>query len=325
VSLWDLGVGGVPDTLTPRQQQILRLVATGLGDKEIGRRLGLSTNTVRTHLQRYYRAHQIKNRAEAAAAWITLDRIQEAKAPVNEPPPVLPPANKDSQQAEHSRSIMPMRVAVALGTLLVLSAGVVAAFQPAAQIAMRKQASGSAVHAPTHPATATPATDASSALPAQQPGQSTPEPVASPLSQPARATTAPSSPAPHVTITVPEVSATSANALLPLLNADRAGAGLAPLGWSSCLESVAAKSAAQIASAGFVQATSGPTLDLACAAGSKPAEAAAYWSAEDAAQLNMVLMASPAGRADILGAHRLVGAAWAISPTGAAFLVAEFA
>jgi DNA-binding CsgD family transcriptional regulator/uncharacterized protein YkwD len=58
--------------LTPRQEQIIKLVAAGLGDKEIAARLGLAPNTVRTHLQRLFRQHGLRNRAEAAAEWVTL-------------------------------------------------------------------------------------------------------------------------------------------------------------------------------------------------------------------------------------------------------------
>jgi len=42
------------DTPTRRQQEILSLVATGLTDTQIGRRLGLSPTTVSKHLTRCY-------------------------------------------------------------------------------------------------------------------------------------------------------------------------------------------------------------------------------------------------------------------------------
>lgn len=58
-----------PMALSPRQREIMHLVAIGLSDKEIAARLQLSPHTVRTHLQRLYAQHGLRNRAEAAANW----------------------------------------------------------------------------------------------------------------------------------------------------------------------------------------------------------------------------------------------------------------
>lgn len=55
--------------LSPRQREIMGLVATGMSDKEIAARLQVSPHTVRTHLQRLYAQHGLRNRAEAAANW----------------------------------------------------------------------------------------------------------------------------------------------------------------------------------------------------------------------------------------------------------------
>jgi DNA-binding CsgD family transcriptional regulator len=66
------GDGLLPGTeplLTPRQAQILALVASGLTDGEIATRLGLSPRTVRTHLERVFQKHGLRNRAAAAALW----------------------------------------------------------------------------------------------------------------------------------------------------------------------------------------------------------------------------------------------------------------
>jgi DNA-binding CsgD family transcriptional regulator len=54
---------------TDRQQQILDLAAQGRSDKEVAAALGISVHTVRTHLQRLYRAQGFTNRAEAVGAW----------------------------------------------------------------------------------------------------------------------------------------------------------------------------------------------------------------------------------------------------------------
>jgi DNA-binding CsgD family transcriptional regulator len=58
-----------PMAVSPRQREIMLLVATGLSDKEIAAQLQVSPHTVRTHLQRLYSQHGLRNRAEAAATW----------------------------------------------------------------------------------------------------------------------------------------------------------------------------------------------------------------------------------------------------------------
>jgi DNA-binding CsgD family transcriptional regulator len=56
--------------LTPRQSQVLALIASGHSDKEIASRLGVSHRTVRTHLDRLLREHGLHSRTEAVAAWL---------------------------------------------------------------------------------------------------------------------------------------------------------------------------------------------------------------------------------------------------------------
>ena len=53
--------------LSPREQQVVELVAAGYTYKEIGARLDLSIETVRTHLKRTYHKLQAKSGAEAVA------------------------------------------------------------------------------------------------------------------------------------------------------------------------------------------------------------------------------------------------------------------
>jgi DNA-binding CsgD family transcriptional regulator len=55
---------------TPRQAEIIGLIATGASDKDVATRLGISVPTVRTHLQRLYRDRGLRNRAEAVAAYV---------------------------------------------------------------------------------------------------------------------------------------------------------------------------------------------------------------------------------------------------------------
>lgn len=52
--------------LTDRQAEILRLVISGLSDREVGRRLFLSESTVKTHLRIIYRKLRVRNRTQAA-------------------------------------------------------------------------------------------------------------------------------------------------------------------------------------------------------------------------------------------------------------------
>jgi DNA-binding NarL/FixJ family response regulator len=54
-----------PQKLTPRQEQILHLLAKGFYYKEIGAELGISPFTVRAHLHTVYRKLEVKSRARA--------------------------------------------------------------------------------------------------------------------------------------------------------------------------------------------------------------------------------------------------------------------
>ena len=54
--------------LTPRQREILQLLCEGRTNKEIASELGMSDNTVRTHLMHVFRALGVRTRTEAALA-----------------------------------------------------------------------------------------------------------------------------------------------------------------------------------------------------------------------------------------------------------------
>lgn len=54
------------DNLTPREEEVLRLVAQGLINKEIADRLGVTTETVRQHLKNCYAKLHVRTRTEAA-------------------------------------------------------------------------------------------------------------------------------------------------------------------------------------------------------------------------------------------------------------------
>lgn len=54
--------------LTPRERDILALLADGLGNKQIAARLGISTNTVKTHLELLFDKLDVSSRTEAVTA-----------------------------------------------------------------------------------------------------------------------------------------------------------------------------------------------------------------------------------------------------------------
>ena len=56
-----------PDGLTEREVEVLRLVATGMTNKEIGERLYISVKTVNTHVANMFVKADLSNRAEATA------------------------------------------------------------------------------------------------------------------------------------------------------------------------------------------------------------------------------------------------------------------
>ena len=60
--------GGAASVLTPRELDVLRLVAQGLSNADIARRLVLSEHTVHRHLANILRKLGLSSRA-AAAAW----------------------------------------------------------------------------------------------------------------------------------------------------------------------------------------------------------------------------------------------------------------
>jgi DNA-binding CsgD family transcriptional regulator len=56
-----------PPPLTPRQRELMRLIAAGHTNAKIARQLGITEGTVRSHLQDIYTRLQVSNRAAAVA------------------------------------------------------------------------------------------------------------------------------------------------------------------------------------------------------------------------------------------------------------------
>ena len=58
--------------LTPREVEVITLVADGFVDKEIAKKLSISSRTVQTHLNTVINKLSARNRVNAAAIYVTL-------------------------------------------------------------------------------------------------------------------------------------------------------------------------------------------------------------------------------------------------------------
>ena len=66
-----LAAGVGPERLTPRELEVLQLIANGLSNKEIGARLSVSVATVKTHLEHILQKLQVSDRTQAAVQAVT--------------------------------------------------------------------------------------------------------------------------------------------------------------------------------------------------------------------------------------------------------------
>ena len=57
--------------LTPREREVWALIAEGRSNREVARRLGLSDNTIKFHVQHLFAKLGVKNRTEAALKYAT--------------------------------------------------------------------------------------------------------------------------------------------------------------------------------------------------------------------------------------------------------------
>lgn len=80
---------GPTPSLTPRQQQILDLIARGLTNQDIAEALGISVNTVKVHVNGLIRALDVSNRTEAVFMHGRLREQAQAAAGDKGQPPTL--------------------------------------------------------------------------------------------------------------------------------------------------------------------------------------------------------------------------------------------
>jgi DNA-binding NarL/FixJ family response regulator len=63
-------------TISPRERQVLELLADGFTTHQVGRRLGISSRTVETHAAKLYRKLGVKTRIQAVARAVSLGLIE---------------------------------------------------------------------------------------------------------------------------------------------------------------------------------------------------------------------------------------------------------
>jgi DNA-binding NarL/FixJ family response regulator len=71
--------------LSPREEEILVLLTQGYANKEIADRLGVSFDTVRTHLRHIYEKLHVRSRTEAATKYLRSEEKQVSHAGASEP------------------------------------------------------------------------------------------------------------------------------------------------------------------------------------------------------------------------------------------------
>jgi DNA-binding NarL/FixJ family response regulator len=70
--------GAAPDTLTPRERQVLGLVANGMSNREIGEQLGITTGTAKAHVERVIGKLGAADRTQAAVRGIALGLVSQS-------------------------------------------------------------------------------------------------------------------------------------------------------------------------------------------------------------------------------------------------------
>ena len=96
-----------PRTLTEQHWEIIGLVAEGLGNADIGKRLHLTEDTVKTHLRGIFKLLEVRNRAQLVnvayqRGILTVDALEEPlPAPQAGRVPAMPqPKPRSASQAK---------------------------------------------------------------------------------------------------------------------------------------------------------------------------------------------------------------------------------
>ena len=118
---------GQREELSEREKDILKLVASGASNKEIGATLDISANTVKVHLRNVFAKLDVRSRTEASMAAIELGLLP---AP-GQPPQVEPqPAEQVLAAAEPAERREPVRWWQRLVVLAAIVVAALAAFIP---------------------------------------------------------------------------------------------------------------------------------------------------------------------------------------------------
>jgi DNA-binding NarL/FixJ family response regulator len=81
-----------PHTLTPRELEIMRLISTGLSNKEIARQLNISLATAKSHVHNVLGKLNVRRRAQVAFSQVGISMRPARRAA---DPPTIPPPSPD--------------------------------------------------------------------------------------------------------------------------------------------------------------------------------------------------------------------------------------
>ncbi|WP_162234329.1 helix-turn-helix domain-containing protein, partial [Pseudomonas coronafaciens] len=68
----------VPEALTPRERQVLGLVAGGFSNREIGEKLGITTGTAKAHVEKVIGKLGASDRTQAAVRGVALGLVSQS-------------------------------------------------------------------------------------------------------------------------------------------------------------------------------------------------------------------------------------------------------